>query len=86
MHRHLPLVLTSVLVLGMSAAPASCAEDAPIEQQIVDAMNKAFGVHPGFRTNHAKGAVVEGHFVGNWTTTTSATLPLTRRTARPWAR
>jgi len=49
----------------MSAAPAACAEDAPIGQQIVDAMNKAFGVHPGFRANHAKGVLVEGRFVGN---------------------
>jgi catalase len=65
MHRHLPLALTSVLVLGMSAALAAHAEDAPIEQQIVDAMNKAFGVHPGFRANHAKGVVVEGRFVGS---------------------
>lgn len=30
--------------------------------QTVDAMNKLFGTHPGFRTNHAKGIVVEGSF------------------------
>jgi catalase len=34
----------------------------PVEQQIVDAFNKAFGVHAGFRANHAKGIVAEGHF------------------------
>src|SRR5215467_10740724 len=26
--------------------------------------NKVFGVHPGFRANHAKGIVAEGHFTG----------------------
>jgi catalase len=40
---------------------ATAAEEA-IETQIVDAMNKIFGVHPGFRANHAKGIVVEGNF------------------------
>ena len=38
------------------------AEDEPLPVQIVDAMNKAFGTHPGFRANHAKGVVVEGSF------------------------
>jgi len=34
-----------------------------LETQIVDAMNKAYGVHPGFRANHAKGVVAEGTFI-----------------------
>ncbi|HEV8389027.1 MAG TPA: catalase family peroxidase [Dongiaceae bacterium] len=38
------------------------ADDAPLETQIIDALNKAFGEHPGFRANHAKGIVVEGNF------------------------
>ena len=38
------------------------ADDAPMAVQIVDALNKRFGVHPGFRANHAKGIVVEGSF------------------------
>jgi catalase len=38
------------------------AEDAPVEVQIVDTQNKLFGVHPGYRANHAKGIVVEGSF------------------------
>lgn len=38
------------------------AQDAPLETQIVDAMNKIYGVHPGFRANHAKGVVAEGIF------------------------
>jgi catalase len=38
------------------------AAEQPLSVQIVDALNKAFGVHPGFRANHAKGVVVEGSF------------------------
>jgi catalase len=38
------------------------AEDQPVETQVVDAMNKLFGVHPGIRANHAKGIVAEGNF------------------------
>jgi catalase len=33
-----------------------------LETQIIDTMNKIYGVHPGFRANHAKGAVAEGTF------------------------
>ena len=38
------------------------AENQPIEAQILDAMDKLWGVHRGFRTNHAKGIVAEGSF------------------------
>jgi catalase len=38
------------------------ADEEPVETQIVNVMNKLFGVHPGFRANHAKGLVVEGSF------------------------
>ena len=31
---------------------------------VVDAMNKLFGKHEGFRAFHAKGTVVEGSFKG----------------------
>jgi catalase len=54
----LPVLLGSVLLCG---GPAF-ADDEPVETQIVNAMNKLFGVHPGFRANHAKGLVVEGSF------------------------
>jgi catalase len=46
----------------LSAPVAVFAEDAPVETQLVDTMNKLFGVHPGFRANHSKGVVAEGHF------------------------
>jgi len=58
-----PLALSSVLI---AAAPTLArADDAPVAEQIVNAMNKVFGVHAGFRANHAKGIVAEGHFKGS---------------------
>ena len=57
------LTLVAALVMfGLACPTAVRAEDQPVEEQIVDAMNKAFGTHPGFRANHAKGIVVEGSF------------------------
>jgi catalase len=38
------------------------ADDAAVETQLIDTMNKLFGVHPGVRANHTKGVVAEGHF------------------------
>jgi catalase len=34
-----------------------------VNVQIVDALNTRYGVHPGFRSNHAKGIIVEGAFI-----------------------
>src|SRR3954471_11298857 len=58
-----PYILLAALATStaMAGAPAR-ADDEPIEVQVVDALNKAFGVHAGFRANHAKGVVVEGTF------------------------
>jgi catalase len=55
-------VLVAVVMFGLMWPGITRAEDQPIEQQLVDVMNKVFGVHPGFRANHAKGIVVEGSF------------------------
>jgi catalase len=52
--------LTSALALVVSASVA--ADDTPVTTQIVDALNKVYGVHPGFRANHAKGVVAKGSF------------------------
>jgi catalase len=49
-------------MFGLACPTGVRAEDQPVEEQIVEAMNKAFGTHPGFRANHAKGIVVEGSF------------------------
>ncbi len=57
--RHVTLI--AALVLSGSAVPSLAQQS--IEQQIVGAMDKAFhGPYPGFRANHAKGVVAEGHF------------------------
>jgi catalase len=56
-------LLVSLAAAAIVATPAWVrADDAPLAVQIVDALNKAWGVHPGFRANHAKGIVVEGSF------------------------
>jgi catalase len=54
--------VAALVVFGLACPTVIRAEDQPVEEQIVDAMNKAFGTHPGFRANHAKGIVVEGSF------------------------
>jgi catalase len=51
-----------VLLTASVACASAAADDAPLTTQIVDALNKVYGVHPGFRANHAKGVVVEGSF------------------------
>src|SRR6516162_4379992 len=54
-------LLITAIAFGLTLAGIASAEDQPISEQIVDVMNKVFGVHPGFRANHAKGIVAEGH-------------------------
>ena len=51
-----------VIAIALALAPLAAADEAPLTTQIVDAFNKIYGSHPGFRANHAKGIVVEGHF------------------------
>ena len=55
-------LLIALIAFGLTWAGIVGAEDKPIEEQVVDALTKVFGVHPGFRVNHAKGIVVEGSF------------------------
>jgi catalase len=52
------------------------ADDAPVTTQIVDALNKRYGVHPGYRANHAKGIVVEGSFTASSEAATLSKSPL----------
>ncbi|HVG01512.1 MAG TPA: catalase family peroxidase [Nitrospira sp.] len=63
------LVATAALTLAIVLTiPASIvAQEAPASQkslaeQLVDAFNGVFGVHPGMRANHPKGVVLEGTF------------------------
>jgi catalase len=55
-------LMAGLVALTVASPGFARADDQPIETQVVDAMNKAFGTHPGFRANHAKGLVVEGSF------------------------
>jgi catalase len=55
-------VLGLALAALVAAAPAARADDPALPFKIVDQFNANFGVHPGFRANHAKGAVFEGTF------------------------
>lgn len=58
-------LLLALAVLGFASPGAVLAADQPIAVQLVDAMNKLFGTHPGFRANHAKGVVAEGSFTAS---------------------
>lgn len=55
-------LLAALAVLAFTLPAQLQADDAPVETRLVDAMNKIFGQHPGFRANHAKGIVAEGSF------------------------
>jgi catalase len=55
-------LLLALSLLGLTLPIVARAEDQPLEVQIVAALNKTFGQHPGFRANHAKGIVAEGSF------------------------
>ena len=53
------------LAIVFSLASVASADEVPLTTQIVDLFNKIYGSHPGFRANHAKGIVVEGHFTAS---------------------
>jgi catalase len=55
------LAAAGLLALG-TATPLRAEDKPPVETQLVDVMNKLFGVHAGYRANHAKGIVAEGTF------------------------
>jgi catalase len=59
MNKVLLPVLAATVLLWTAIATA---DDQSVETQIVDVLTKLFGPHPGFRSNHAKGLVVEGSF------------------------
>src|SRR5579872_194792 len=55
-------IVAALIGSWMALPVAALAQDQSVAEQLVNAMNKVFGVHPGFRANHAKGIVVEGRF------------------------
>jgi catalase len=61
---HLPqFALASLLALG---TPLAFAAESPVEpNQVVTAIEDAFGVNPGQRRNHIKGSCALGEFVGS---------------------
>ncbi len=61
----LPLAAALVVAFAATAPIAALADTADVNTQIVDAFNKHYGVHPGFRANHAKGVVAEGSFTAS---------------------
>ena len=88
MPKMLPSVLVFTIVLTTPLHLA--AEDAPATQkslaeQLVDAFNAVFGVHPGLRANHPKGVVLEGTFTpsGSAASLTKAAHLQKRKTPLP---
>src|SRR5262249_11752677 len=56
------MLLVALVVFGLTCPAAIRAQNQPVEEQIVNAMNKAFGTHPAFRANNATAIGVEGSF------------------------
>ncbi len=57
------IISFAAAALTITSVPSAVfADETTVATEIVDTMNKLFGVHPGFRANHAKGVVAEGHF------------------------
>jgi catalase len=59
--------VTAAMIFALVNPTRGLAQDVPVSQQsvpeqIVDAFNVVFGVHPGARATHAKGVVLEGTF------------------------
>ena len=68
---------TALAALVVATMPTwARAEDGSVAAQIVDAMNRRYGVHPGYRANHAKGIVVLGSFVASPEAATLSRSPL----------
>ncbi|MDR3406897.1 MAG: catalase, partial [Methylovirgula sp.] len=55
------LVLAAALLSSLSFA-FTAAQAQSLPEDVVNALNKVWGVHPGFRANHAKGIVGQGTF------------------------
>lgn len=58
------LALAAAVALAFAAAPARAEPDSVTPQDVVTALEQAYGVHPGQRRNHTKGMCALGDFVG----------------------
>ena len=61
------LAAIAALTIALTLPESVVAQEAPASQkslpeELVDAFNGVFGVHPGMRANHPKGVVLEGTF------------------------
>ena len=77
------VAVMAAFILTLSSSTYVAAQESPATQkslaeQLVDAFNAVYGVHPGIRANHAKGAVLEGTFMPS-ASAASAPLPCRRR-------
>ena len=57
--------VTTLALISLSLSPAAFADEVakPVTEKLVDTLEQlSGGPHKGFRSNHAKGLVVEGHF------------------------
>lgn len=65
-----PLSATTALAIALLSPASVFAQESPAAQtslaeQLVNAFNGVFGVHPGMRANHPKGVVLEGTFTAS---------------------
>lgn len=74
----IPVVMPSAgLTQGIAADQKS------VPEQLVDAFNAVFGVHPGARATHAKGVVLEGNFTPSGSATSVSKASHLQKTKRP---
>src|SRR5207249_10394213 len=67
-----------LLIINLVNPTFAVAQEAPrsqksVPEQLVDAFNAVFGVHPGARANHAKGVIWEGTFTPSATAASVST-------------
>ncbi len=64
MTRHFALTLALITAVAMGAPPIRAQQHEVTAEEVVAALEAAYGVHPGQRRNHAKGTCALGTFVG----------------------
>jgi len=60
---------------------AAAADDEPLAERTINAMNRLWGRHAGVRANHAKGVVIEGSFLASGAGAELSTAALIQRGA-----
>src|ERR1700704_820072 len=64
MTRRFALMLALITAVAMGAPPIRAQQHEVTAEEVVAALEAAYGVHPGQRRNHAKGTCALGTFVG----------------------